>query len=444
MKVEVAPTAAELMAQVEEFLNDRLHVIREHLKTEELPLLSLVGRTVAEDIISAIDLPRFRRAMMDGVAIDFRHLSAGCQRWPIVDDRKLIDSLSSPAAFPVATGAFVPDRLDTVLPRECLVSAPAPDNPDPEIKFIETPNVATVQRGQHVAQVGEDVRVGQILLFRGRVVRAQDLGLLSACGVTKANVLRRPRVAIGLTGNEIARPGNKLDGEQVHDANGPVLTTLLDRDGAQLIATEYLADDPQTIQAFLSRADVDVVILCGGTSVGPRDYVAEMLHSVGTVAFHGLPLRPGRPVGIGVTGDATVFLLPGNPIACQFTYDLLVGPLVRGASNQPKGWPYSRELVCLSEPVDSQRGRMDYLRVVRIERRGVLGGSNVQCSGIDCLRGNPNRVNDSRQPIMVRPLTSGRASNLTSVSEADGFVLVPIDTERLLPNVPVECFWYDH
>lgn len=234
-----------------------------------------------------------------------------------------------------------------------------------------------------------------------------------------------------------------LHGDQVHDANGSVLTALLDRDGARLIEMSYLADDPETIQAFLRRRDVDVLILCGGTSVGARDYVVETLRSVGTVAFHGLPLRPGRPVGIGVTRDATVFLLPGNPIACQFTYDLFAGPLVRGVSGQPVGWPYSRELVCLSEPVDSQRGRLDYLRVVRAERSIEFGGSSVRCSEVGSLDGNACRVIGGRQPLIVRPLTSGRASNLTSVSAADGFVLVPLDTERLLPNEAVECFWYD-
>lgn len=172
MKVEYSPTATELLAQVQDFLNGRLHFIREHLTNEELPLPSLVGRVLAEDIISAVDLPRFRRAMMDGVAIDFQHLSAGCRRWPMVEDRQALDLLSIPVAFPVATGALVPDQLDTVLPREGLVSIPALDNLHSEFKFIETPEVAKVQRGQHVAQVGEDVRAGQILLSRGRVVRA--------------------------------------------------------------------------------------------------------------------------------------------------------------------------------------------------------------------------------------------------------------------------------
>ncbi|MBL8890661.1 MAG: molybdopterin molybdotransferase MoeA [Planctomycetaceae bacterium] len=442
MKVEATPSASELLAQVSDFLRDRLEVIKQRREIEEVSLLSLAGRILAEDIHSSVNLPRFRRAMMDGVAVDYRRLSEGYHSLLSCEDRKTVDLLEMPLVYPVATGSSMPDKMDTVVPREHLVYVPAPAGLDPKFQYIKTPRLETVQQGQHVAQIGEDVAKGRRILSRGRVVRAQDLGLLSACGIAGAKVLQKPRVAVGLTGDEIAKPGHDLDGDQVHDANGPVLTTLLLRDGARLVATEYLADDPDAIQTFLQRNDIDILLLCGGTSVGPRDFAVEILRSIGTVAFHGLPLRPGRPVGIGSTPCASVFLLPGNPIACQFTYDLLVGPLVRGAAGRSVDWPYSRALVHLSEAVASQRGRLDYLRVVRTERRVVAGGFELGRMGPSALNGTTSRTADG-PPVLVRPLTSGKASNLTSVSEADGFVLVPIDAERLLPNEPVECYWYD-
>jgi molybdopterin molybdotransferase len=224
----------------------------------------------------------------------------------------------------------------------------------------------------------------------------------------------------------------------VHDANGPVLAALLRRDGADVCPLEYLSDDPAAIRRFLQRDDADLLLLCGGTSVGPRDFVAATLRSVGSVAFHGLPIRPGRPVGIGETATATAFLLPGNPIACQFTYELLVGPLVRGLAGRASEWPYRRSIVRLTDSVASQCGRLDYLRVVRVEttptreQHGDQGGAN-----------RPSDIGWESNFCLVRPLTSGRASNLTSVSEADGFVFVPIECERLSASDEVVCYWFD-
>ncbi|MDP1561635.1 MAG: molybdopterin molybdotransferase MoeA [Pirellulaceae bacterium] len=428
------PTPAELLAQVDRYLADRLQATRANLTVESLPLSSLVGRIVASDVHSAIDLPRFRRAMMDGVAIHFQQGYAGKHRWSVVADGNETAPSSLPLALPINTGGRVPDSLDTVLPRECFVAVSASDSGCEGSTIIEMADSETIRSGQHVARVGEDVELGQRLMSKGRVIRSQDLGLLSACGIVQAEVFRRPRVAVALTGDEVVMPGSTLASDQVFDANGPVLEALLRRDGAELVSLEYLADDPIALQKFLSGRDADVLVLCGGTSVGPKDFAAATLRSGGALAFHGLPLRPGRPVGMGEIGAATVFLLPGNPIACQFTYDLFVGPLLRGLAGQKTDWPYSHETVQLSEPVASQIGRLDYLRIARVDKASSLDRP---------LASRSCESTGEARPVLVRPLTSGRASNLTSVSEADGFVLIPIEADGLKPEDRVMCYWYD-
>ncbi len=427
-------SSAALFDRVDDYLADRLDVTKKRLQVVTVPLTNLSGRVLATEIRSGVDLPRFRRAMMDGVAIDFQHWMDGNRRWLVGDGQKARDSTATPTAAFVNTGGRVPETLNTVVPRECIVPRNPADQLD-DAPLIEIVEGATVQSEQHVAQVGEDVKVGQLLLAQDRVIRSQDLGLLSACGVVQAEVYCRPRVAVALTGDEIVMSGGTLAGDQIYDANGPVLVSLLHRDEAELIAIEYLGDDPDSLRRFVSRQDADILILCGGTSVGSKDFAAETMRSVGTLAFHGLPLRPGRPVGIGGTGFATVFLLPGNPIACQFTFDLFVSPLLRGLAGKSTDWPYVQETVQLSELVRSELGRLDYLRIARAEAAP-----------------SPNRVRNCRfgesiaevQPTLVRPLTSGRASNLTSVSEADGFVLIDVACEQLTPYDRVTCYWYDN
>lgn len=430
MNDETRPTG--ILAQVERYLLERLQCSRLNRRVQSAPLFDLVGQVLAADVFASTPVPRFRRAMMDGVAINF-------QRWAFDKHQKLVESndlhdstATSAIALPVATGGRIPDGFDTVVPREKLELGET--SCDGQGRWVEVVEPGSVRLGQHVASIGEDVQMGQRILAEGRVIRSQDLGLLSACGLTEALVYCRTRVAIAMTGDEVVGPGATLVGDQVHDANGPVLQALLKRDGADVLPLEYLADDPESIRRFLMRKDAEVLVLCGGTSVGPRDFVATSLQEVGRIAFHGLPLRPGRPVGIGETASATVFLLPGNPIACQFTYELLAGPLLRGLSGQSLEWPYVRQLVQLTEVVASQVGRLDCLRVAR-----------VHALPSNCGRtwGQPREsANDTIVPL-VRPIASGRASSLTSVSEADGFVLIPVALDQLSPSDRVVCYWYD-
>jgi len=432
------------VAEVWRYLSQLAIARRELLGQQRLELNDLPGRVLSQGIPAPVDLPAFPRAMMDGVAVVSGWLaddeggksnresswqpgtdltSGAAQGCHLSVIRQRESALAQVAAggrcgYPVATGNLVPPPFDTVVPVEQLRGPTGQalrrgELPD-EVQVLQP---ETVLPRQHVARVGEDIARGQELLAAGRVIRPQDLGLLSACGLTSVHGYKIPQVHLGLTGEEIIPPGRSAAPEQIHDANGPVLRALLGRDGVLHPEITYLPDDPQAIRDFLEQGDQHVKLLCGGTSAGPHDYAATSLEEVGELAFHGLNIRPGRPLGVGATGSAIVFLLPGNPIACQFTYDLLVRPTLKILSRQSIDWPYTSEIVEVDSPVPSQAGRMDYLRV----RRSTVG----------------------REVVQVTPLTSGRASNLSSVSRADGFILIPEDLADLPAGQRITCYWYD-
>ena len=492
-----------VMRRLYEYLAQRRAWGTQRAGCELVRLPDLPRRRLAEAIRSPVNLPAFRRAMMDGVAICFHTLTAKSDlnivSDPIDSGTAVTPEVVAPAAVApavvaptvveqtvevpavlVSTGGRVPDWADTVVPVEWLRTLRGEMVTSPQLPGLTVPlrvaQTHVVQAGQHVAAVGEDVRRGQVLLDGSRVVRPQDLGLLAACGLTGAKCFRAPRVALAMTGDEVVPLGQQATVNQVYDANGPVLSAWVQRDGGLVDAVDYLADDPRQLEAYLQRDDVDVIVLCGGTSVGRHDHAARALAAIGQVEFHGLPLRPGRPAAVGQTQSATVFLLPGNPIACQFTYDLLVGPLLRGLAGHSVRWPYRRQPAILAAPVLSQVGRLDYLRVACSPPVASPTASDPAMSTpptpIARLEGqlpangaaeSAASTSDFRQAIdwgseltlwdltpsspaelpRVWPLTSGRASNLTSVSRADGFVLVPWERSELTANETLQVFWFD-
>lgn len=451
-----------VMLQLFEHLEQRRIAWLKQEATESVPLDQLSGRCLAQPIVSPVNLPAFRRAMMDGVATDSVTLATAANQLQILSPTPESASTANTApAVVVSTGGRVPDWADAVVPIEWLRNRSGETVTADELPRLthplHVPSNHAVRPQQHVASIGEDVRFGQVLLDNARPIRPQDVALLAACGLDHARCRRQPRVALAITGNEVTAVGTPARGDQVHDANGPVLQNWVRRDGASLASLDYLPDDLEKIQNYLRRDDVDVIVLCGGTSVGRHDHAATALAAAGQVTFHGLPLRPGRPVVVGHTHSASVFLLPGNPIACQFTYDLLVGPLLRSLAGQPLRWPYRCQPARLAAPVTSHVGRLDYLRVTRQSPTAPLPSTPLPLGPptLTTIRNFPQSSDwgaelnlwdsspaDNSIP-WVWPLTSGRASNLTSVSQADGFVLVPWDRAELHADETLDVFWYD-
>lgn len=403
-------------ADVEEVLA-RLDALPAYDDAERIPLTGAAGRVLAEALVSAVDVPAFARAAMDGWALRGEDTFGAAETDPLtlrvvgtsLPGRPHDGAITAGQAVRIMTGAPLPAGADTVLRAE-------DGHQDGDDLSVRAP-AAT---GRHVGAPGEDIVAGSTVLPAGRVLRPQDLGVASSIGHGALDVRRAPRVRVLVTGDEVVAPGDALDGARIADANGPMLQALLARDGAAAAPTVYVPDDEAAVRGHLESAaadGLDVLLVTGGSSVGDEDHAPGLVHELGTLDVHGIGLRPAAPTGIGrlpADGgrETVVFLLPGNPVSCLCAYDLFAGRLLRRLGGLDPALPYARRRGTLARKVASVLGRVDYVRV-RLEGASVT-------------------------PVM----TSG-ASILSSTTEADGFLLVPRDLEGYPEDTEVEAFLYD-
>jgi molybdopterin molybdotransferase len=271
--------------------------------------------------------------------------------------------------------------------------------------------VEPIAPGKHVGRCGEDLRRGSLVLEAGRRLRPQDLGVLSSIGIEHVPVVARPRVRLVVTGNELLPAGAPPTGVRIADANGPMLAALVTRDGGLAVSSGIVPDDPEAIAAEL-RADADVILVSGGSSVGGEDHAPLLLAREGELAVHGVSMRPASPTGMGTLDGRLVFLLPGNPVSCLCAYDFFAGRAIRVLGGRPAEWPYRRGTAVLAQPIVSLVGRVDYARV-RVGKDGL------------------------------EPLGVSGASILSSTTRADGFVVIPEEVAGYPAGATVDVWWYD-
>ncbi len=378
-------------------------------EAEVAPLDACAGRTLAEDVVAAISVPAYARSAVDGFAVHSLDLSLASAESPI---RTIVEGSMRPGdpvphalrvgtAMRVATGAPLPPGADSVV----MIEDVAVDAGHATFRAAPSP-------GKHVIRVGEDISANEKLLSKGRRLRPQDLGAVASLEIDALLVVRRPRVRVVVTGDEIVAPGAPRSGTKIIDSNSVVVRRLAARDGAELLSTRYVGDDPRAIAEALSDAEADVVLVSGGSSVGEEDHAPRVLDAIGSLEVRGARVRPGGPVSLGTVGDRLVFLLPGHPLACLAAYEMFAGPAIRAMGGGPAAWPHSAVRCALTAEVRSERGRTDYVRVL------VEGES-------------------------ARPLAHhGGASNLTSAVRSDGAILVPEEADALAPGELVTVHLY--
>lgn len=375
---------------------------------EQISLHELAGRVLNEDVTSECDVPGFQRAMMDGFALQAADTlgASTYNRLPlhivgdILPGVHFCHAINEGEAARIMTGAPVPAGADAVLPAEKT-----------EVVDDKMYALGEVAPGEHVGRIGEDIAKRTTILPKGRKVRPQDIGVLSSIGVPVASVVRQPQVRLLVTGNELLPPGSKPAGCRIVDANSPMLAALVRRDGGTPINPGIVRDDPNAILAAM-RDDVDIVLVSGGSSVGQEDYAPQLLAEHGELAIHGIAMRPSSPAGMGMLDERLVFLLPGNPVSCLCAYDFFAGRAIRVLAGRSASWPYRKSLGRLRRKLVSAVGRVDYARV-------KLVGDEVE------------------------PLATSGASVLSSTTRADGFVVVPGDSEGYPPNADVTVWLYD-
>jgi molybdopterin molybdotransferase len=377
------------------------------LPADEVSLLDAASRVLAYDVVSPVHVPAFDRAMMDGFALRAEDTlgSSSYNAMPLQVLGTCLPGVPFPRqvlpgeAVRIMTGAPMPEGADSVLPVENTQS-----EGDRLIALGE------VSPGKHVGRVGEDIRAGEVILSGGRLLRPQDIGVLSSVGIDRVPVVRRPQVRILIAGNELLPMGTPPTGFRIADANGPMLSTLVARDGGEPLLSGILPDDRDSILAALKQ-EADVVLVAGGSSVGQEDYVPTLLAEHGELAIHGIAMRPSSPTGMGRLAGRLVFLLPGNPVSCLCAYDFFAGRAIRALGGRSKDWPYRRVRAKLTRKLVSVVGRIDYARVY--------------------VRG------DEAEPVAI----SG-ASVLSSTTRADGFVVTPANSEGYPEGMEVEVFLY--
>jgi molybdopterin molybdotransferase len=381
------------------------------LPPETITLRSAAGRVLAAAMVSDVDVPGFDRATMDGYAV-VAASTEGASAYNRLSLTVIGDSmpghafdgaLSPTEAIRVMTGAPMPRGADAVIPAEWVEVEP-PGAP----QAINA--LAAVSPGKHVGKRGEDIVCGTTVLAAGRVLRPQDLGVLSSIGHADVQVIRRPRVRLAITGNELLPSGTPPHGFHVADANGPMLAALVERDGGTVDFPGLVRDDPSAIVDAL-HADADVVLVSGGSSVGIEDLAPMLVAQHGELAVHGIAMRPSSPTGLGRIGHRLVFLLPGNPVSSLCAYDFFAGRAIRALGGRSAAWPYRPMRARLTRKISSPIGRLDYARV---------------------------RIVDG----LVEPLAIAGASLLSSTTRADGFVIVGDYSEGFSAGSDVDVWLY--
>ncbi len=378
------------------------------LGSQTIPLNSARGRVLASDVAAPMSVPPFERSAMDGYAVIAEETTGATDYNPLpfqvigqsMPGRAFDGDLSAGNAVRIMTGAPIPNGCTCVVPVEFTTA-------EGERVSVTQP-IAT---GKHVGRIGEDIAEGTTVLPNGRVLRPQDLGVLASLGIDSVPVVRRPRVRIITTGNELAVPGSGREEFQIYDANTSILTALVERDHAELEAAIRVEDTDAAIRSALTDGEVDVILVGGGSSVGAEDFAPQIVSEEGELPIHGIAMRPSSPSGMGRIGDTLVFLLPGNPVSCLCAYDFFAGRSIRQLGGRPRDWPYAKTTARLSRKISSVVGRVDYCRV--LSKDGIC------------------------EPIAI----SG-ASILSSTTRADGFVVVPAGGEGYAEGTEVSVFLY--
>ncbi|WP_317201138.1 gephyrin-like molybdotransferase Glp, partial [Janthinobacterium sp.] len=353
---------------------------------ERVAVRSALGRVLAQDLISPIDVPAHDNSAMDGYALRSAELDPAGETQLLVSGtayagQAFVGQVPAGQALRIMTGALMPAGLDTVVPQELTrlgsdgrVSIPA----------------GVVRPGDNRRLRGEDLARGEAALHAGRIVRPADLGLMASLGQAEVAVLRRLRVAFFSTGDELRSIGEALDAGSVYDSNRYTLFGMLSRLGCDILDMGIVKDEPLALEAALRSAceNADAVLTSGGVSAGAADYTRQIMAALGEVSFWSVAMRPGRPLAFGrIASDghsAFLFGLPGNPVAVMASFYFFARPaLLRmmGADATPP--PMLR--VRAEAPIRKRPGRTEYQRGILsldAEGRQQVRLTGAQGSGI--------------------------------------------------------------
>ena len=371
------------------------------LASEPVALADALGRVLAHDLAAPIDTPPFDRSNVDGFAVSAadtvgasdaspRRLLLNAEVLACGVEPKL--TVAPGTATAIATGGVLPRGADAVVMIEWTDLTESAKGPSIDLRRPVTP-------GQFVSFAGSDIARGETLLRRGTLIGSREIGMIAACGIASIDAVRRPKVAVLSTGDELIEPGKPLKPGAVYDSNGPIIAAAVAEAGGVPVAFGSFPDDEAALDKAVRKAleTADIVVLSGGTSKGAGDLSHRIVSQLGKpgILVHGVALKPGKPLCLAVIGKKPVVVLPGFPTSAIFTFHAYVAPVLRALAGLP---PEAADTIEATVPVrlPSEMGRKEFVLVA------LVAGE--------------------RGPIAF-PIGKGSGS-VTTFSEADGFVEV--------------------
>ena len=371
---------------------------------EEIEVNDVLNRTLATDITCDLDIPPFDRSAMDGYAIkaeDSFHASlTNPKKIRLIGKIEIGEfsnlNLNKGEGIRISTGAPIPKGADAVIKIE-----------DTEIENNLISLYISLPPGKNVAKKGEDIKKGTQVLTKGAELKAEQIALLASLGLDKVKVRIKPRVSIFSSGDELLEPGIPLKPGKIYNSNTPMISALVTIYGGQVVKGETVKDDKDIIKTKLIEAteDSDIIIFTGGTSVGTKDYLPEILDETGTVLIHGVAQRPGAPILIGILNKTLVFCLPGTPVAAYVSFLRITGPTIRKMLGCLILDPRHEIIAKISRDVPvSSLGYLHYLRVF---------------------------IEKSQEKLIAKPVKLKGSGVISSLTFSDGIVEIPPHQEGL-------------
>jgi molybdopterin molybdotransferase len=376
-------------------------------RTESVMVSEAVNRVLAEDLIAESSVPPFDRAAMDGYAViaeDTFH----------ADEREILLHLD---------GAIHAGEVSeiTITKGHCIqiaTGSPKPPGADAVVMVEYTEKqgdhvliTRPVYPGANISKLGEDIKKDDVVLHKGALLTPAKVGAIAALGRTKVEVYQRPRVSVIATGTEIVQPGEPLRSGQIYDVNSFTLEAILKKNGVTVQRYPVITDDSKLLREGIEKAlDADIVILSGGSSVGERDLLAGILEDMGQVLFHGVQIKPGKPTLFGLIRGKAVFGMPGFPTSCLSNAHIFLVPAVRKMARLPS---YAERTIRakMAKRIVSSSGRKQFLTV---------------------------RINgDVAYPAFKH------SGAITSMAQADGYVMLPVNLDVIEEGEEIEVILFD-
>lgn len=395
-------TATIPLAEANALLRANAHPIA---RVETVALDFLPGRVLAADVTAGASVPPFARAMMDGYAVRADDTAGATPDVPreldvvgrVFTGEVFGGTVAAGQAVEIATGAPLPDGATAVVMVEDTAPASAPSR----VRVH-----AGVTPGQNTGRAGADIAAGSVVLRAGDHLQPARVGVLAALGLTGVSVYARPRVAIVSTGNEVVPPGRPLGPGQIHDVNRSTLCAIVEAHGGQAVPLAVAADTIEALTGALSgAASCDAIVFSGGSSVGDRDLLIDLLHARGEVIFHGVATRPGKPTAFGRIDGTPVFGMPGNPTSCLTNAYVMLVPFLRTLAHLPPHRP----------------------QVVRVPltRRVASAPERTQFYTVRLVDGHA-------EPAFKA------SGDITSMAHADGYVEIAAEVTAIEAGTPVD------